>query len=199
MICQNPIELLGLYVMFSHFRARDILMGIFLLFFHKLCEHLHVLKDDIWKKLFFRVASHDVKWENKTYKLKRSVFLLPPAWSDLPKLLTFSFIVLISEDCSSVPVWVVFKCFVSLKDLALLSGSFRLWLWLKETLSCGIDLVQLKSKFWRKLILSSALMASEYDVYIYEKYKICVYLLGYNDIVLPYWHHWSCYDAGIQW
>ena len=28
---------------------------------------------DIWKKLFPRVASRGLKWENKTYKLKRSI------------------------------------------------------------------------------------------------------------------------------
>ena len=27
----------------------------------------------IWKKLFPRVASRGLKWENKTYKLKRSI------------------------------------------------------------------------------------------------------------------------------
>ena len=31
--------------------------------------------DDIWKKLYPRVASRGLKWENKTYKLKRSIRL----------------------------------------------------------------------------------------------------------------------------
>ena len=30
----NPIDLFSLYILFSHFRPRDALMGIFLLFFH---------------------------------------------------------------------------------------------------------------------------------------------------------------------
>ena len=30
-------------------------------------------QDEIWKKQFSRVLSHDLYWENKTYKLKRSV------------------------------------------------------------------------------------------------------------------------------
>ena len=30
----RPIDLFGLYILFSHFRPRDALMGIFLLFFH---------------------------------------------------------------------------------------------------------------------------------------------------------------------
>ena len=38
------IDLFSLYVLFSHFRPRDFLMGIFLLSFHKLCVHLHVHK-----------------------------------------------------------------------------------------------------------------------------------------------------------
>ena len=31
------------------------------------------IRDEIWKKQFSRVLSHDLYWENKTYKLKRSV------------------------------------------------------------------------------------------------------------------------------
>ena len=38
------IDLFSLYVLFSHFRPRDVLMGSFLLSFHKLCVHLHVHK-----------------------------------------------------------------------------------------------------------------------------------------------------------
>ena len=30
-------------------------------------------EDDIWKKLFLRVASRGLKRENKTYKLKKSI------------------------------------------------------------------------------------------------------------------------------
>ena len=32
-------------------------------------------QDDITKKLFPRVASRGLKWENKTYKVKRSIFI----------------------------------------------------------------------------------------------------------------------------
>ena len=38
------MDLFSLFVLFSHFRPRDILMGVFLLLFHKLCVHLHVHK-----------------------------------------------------------------------------------------------------------------------------------------------------------
>ena len=38
------IDLFSLYILFSHFRPRDALMGIFLLFFHELCVNLHVHK-----------------------------------------------------------------------------------------------------------------------------------------------------------
>ena len=34
----------SLYVLFFHFTPRDVLIGIFLLFFHNLCLHLHVQK-----------------------------------------------------------------------------------------------------------------------------------------------------------
>ena len=40
----SVIDFLSLYVLFSHFRPRDVLMGIFLLSFYKLCVHLHVHK-----------------------------------------------------------------------------------------------------------------------------------------------------------
>ena len=38
------IDLFSLYVLFSHFRPRDVLKGIFLLFLHNLCVHAHVHK-----------------------------------------------------------------------------------------------------------------------------------------------------------
>ena len=41
------MDLFSLYVLFSHFRPRDVLMGIFLSFFHKLCVHLHVHKTNM--------------------------------------------------------------------------------------------------------------------------------------------------------
>ena len=37
---------------------------------------MHVWMKDIWKKPFSRVLSHDLHWENKTYKLKGSVSIL---------------------------------------------------------------------------------------------------------------------------
>ena len=40
----HRIELSSLNILFSHFRPRDALMGIFLLFFHELCVNLHVHK-----------------------------------------------------------------------------------------------------------------------------------------------------------
>ena len=42
--------------------------------FHKLCVHVHVNKMKFDRNLQFpRVLSHKLYWENKTYKLKRSI------------------------------------------------------------------------------------------------------------------------------
>lgn len=41
-----------------------------LCFFQKLCVHIDVYKTNR-NKQFFGVLSHDVHWENKTYKVKR--------------------------------------------------------------------------------------------------------------------------------
>ena len=41
---QVVIDLFSLYILFSHFRPCDLLMGILLLFFHKLCIHVHERK-----------------------------------------------------------------------------------------------------------------------------------------------------------
>ena len=68
----KPIDLFSLYVLFSYFRPHDVLMGICLFFFIS-CAYICTCWDDIWKKLFPRVASRGLKWENKTYKLKRSI------------------------------------------------------------------------------------------------------------------------------
>ena len=38
------MDLFSLYVLFSHFRSRDVPKGIFFLFLHKLCIHMHVQK-----------------------------------------------------------------------------------------------------------------------------------------------------------
>ena len=43
-----------------HFRPRNVLMGIFFLFFHKLCVHLRVYKTFPGDG----VASRGVKWES---------------------------------------------------------------------------------------------------------------------------------------
>ena len=66
----KEMDLFSLYVLFSHFRPRDILMEIFLLFFSYVMRTFARAQDDIRKKLFPRVASLSVKSENKTYKLK---------------------------------------------------------------------------------------------------------------------------------
>ena len=67
------IDLFGLYVLFSHFRPRDDPKGIFLLFFHKLCIHMHVHKTTFERETVPRVASRGLKLDNKTYKLKRFI------------------------------------------------------------------------------------------------------------------------------
>ena len=71
----NPIDLLSLYILFSHFKPHDALMGISLLIFSIVMRTFARAQDEIWKKLFPRVKSHGLKWENKTYKLKRSIYL----------------------------------------------------------------------------------------------------------------------------
>ena len=68
-------DLFGLYVLFSQFKPRDVLKGIFILSFRKLYMHKHVNK-----KTFERNSSlgehHIARDEkNKTYKLKRSIFI----------------------------------------------------------------------------------------------------------------------------
>ena len=40
----SGIDLFSLYVLFSHFRPRDVPKGIFFLFLHKLYIHMHVQK-----------------------------------------------------------------------------------------------------------------------------------------------------------
>ena len=70
----SQIDLFSLNVLFSHFRPRDVLKAILLWFFRKLFVHklFHKTTFD-WKKLFSRVTSRGQEWENKTYKLKRSI------------------------------------------------------------------------------------------------------------------------------
>ena len=69
----SSMDLFSLYVLFSHFRPSDVPKGIFFLFLHTLCIPYARAEDNIWKKLFPGVTSHGLKWENKTYKLKRSI------------------------------------------------------------------------------------------------------------------------------
>ena len=58
----TSIDLLSLYILFSHFRPRDALMGVFYLFFSLITRTLFArAEDDIWKKLFPRVASRGLK------------------------------------------------------------------------------------------------------------------------------------------
>ena len=45
-------DLFSLYVLFSHFRPRDVPKGNFLLCFHKLCIHVHVPKTTFDRKCF---------------------------------------------------------------------------------------------------------------------------------------------------
>ena len=58
------IDLFSLYILFSHFRPRDTLMGICLLFFHWLCVHLHVHKTTFERN--YSLESHHVVWNGKT-------------------------------------------------------------------------------------------------------------------------------------
>ena len=41
--------------------------------FHKLRVGMHVNKTKIWEKQFSTALSHELYWENKTYKLKRAI------------------------------------------------------------------------------------------------------------------------------
>ena len=67
------IDPCSVYVMFSHFRPRDVLKGILLyLFFLELFARRLV-----HMSTFDRVIPCDLKWENKTYKVKRSIM---PFW-----------------------------------------------------------------------------------------------------------------------
>ena len=47
---QVEIDIFSLYVLFSHFKSCDVLKGIFLLFFHKLCMHIHVHRTTFERK-----------------------------------------------------------------------------------------------------------------------------------------------------
>ena len=63
------MDLFSLFLLFSYVGPHDVLMGIFLLFFRYLCLRLHVHKNTFERSYSLTVASHGLKWENKTYKL----------------------------------------------------------------------------------------------------------------------------------
>ena len=46
-----PINLFGLYVLLSQFRSRDVLQGICLLSFHKLCKLMHIWRHVLGRQL----------------------------------------------------------------------------------------------------------------------------------------------------
>ena len=48
------------YVLFPNFRPHDVLMGIFILFFHKLCIHLH-------EQLLRQHLKEAMKWGSITF------------------------------------------------------------------------------------------------------------------------------------
>ena len=61
------IDLFSLYVLYSTQRSQGNLT---------LCLFVRTYareQDEIWRKQFSRVLSRDLYWENKTYKLKRSI------------------------------------------------------------------------------------------------------------------------------
>ena len=69
----DRIDLFSLYVLFSHFRPRDATLGNS--FFQRSSyarAHVRINYEET-KGKFPRVASRGLKWENKTYKLKRSI------------------------------------------------------------------------------------------------------------------------------
>lgn len=68
-----------LYVLHSNFRPRDVLVGIFLLFFHKLRLHLHVHKTTLERNYSVREASRGLKW--KTKRQAKKVYYIN--WSTL--------------------------------------------------------------------------------------------------------------------
>ena len=69
-----PINLFGLYVLLSQFRSRDVLQGICLLSFHKLCMLMH-----IWRYVLGR------QLKEPSYKL-----ILPDIRKRLPNLVNAS-------------------------------------------------------------------------------------------------------------
>ena len=70
---KQVIDLFSLYVLFSHFRARDATRGnSFFQMSSYARANLRITNDKNKKKIPMR-ASRGLKWENKMYKLKRSI------------------------------------------------------------------------------------------------------------------------------
>ena len=70
------IDLLSLYVLFSHFRPRDATRGnSFFQMSSYARANVRITNDKNKRKIPMR-ASRGLKWENKMYKLKRSIELV---------------------------------------------------------------------------------------------------------------------------
>ena len=69
------IDLFGLYILFSHFRPRDATRGnSFFQMSSYARANVHITNEKDKRKIPMR-ASRGLKWENKMYKLKRSIKL----------------------------------------------------------------------------------------------------------------------------
>ena len=67
------IDLFSLYVLFSHFRPRDATRGnSFFQMSSYARANVRIINDKNKRKIPMR-ASRGLKWENKMYKLKRSI------------------------------------------------------------------------------------------------------------------------------
>ena len=76
------IDLFSLYVLFSHFRPRDATRGNSS--FHKSSyarANVRITNDENKRKIPMR-ASHGLKWENKMYKLKRTITITKISYLD---------------------------------------------------------------------------------------------------------------------
>ena len=67
------LDLFSLYVLFSHFRPRDATRGNSLFQMSSYVRANVRITNDNKQKANSHEASRDLKWENKTYNLKRSV------------------------------------------------------------------------------------------------------------------------------
>ena len=72
----RSLDLFSLYVLFSHFRSRDATRGnSFFQMSSYARANVRITNDKNKRKIPMR-ASRGLKWENKMYKLKRSILLL---------------------------------------------------------------------------------------------------------------------------